>query len=98
LRKAPDNITRQFLGWNPQGTRKVGRLKQTWKRTVETEAKTAGWTWHRWRRDPKTGSDGGVWLQPFAPPEAARNNSSKVGITVVQRISFFLFGRNYSAK
>ncbi|KAL6482647.1 hypothetical protein MHYP_G00075190 [Metynnis hypsauchen] len=45
LRKPADNITRQALEWNPQGKRKVGRPKQTWRRSVESEAKSAGMTW-----------------------------------------------------
>ena len=45
LRKPVDNITRQALDWNPQGKRKVGRPKQTWRRSVDTEAKAAGKTW-----------------------------------------------------
>ena len=45
LRKPTDNITRQALDWNPQGKRKVGRPKQTWRRSVESEAKTTGLSW-----------------------------------------------------
>ena len=45
LRKPGTNTTRQALEWNPQGKRKVGRPKQTWRRSVEDEAKAAGWTW-----------------------------------------------------
>lgn len=45
LRKSPENITRQALDWNPQGKRKVGRPRQTWRRSVESEAKEAGFTW-----------------------------------------------------
>jgi hypothetical protein len=45
LRKPADNVTRQALDWNPQGKRKVGRPKQTWRRSVESEAKAAGMTW-----------------------------------------------------
>nr|KAG5712455.1 hypothetical protein BaRGS_011429 [Batillaria attramentaria] len=33
LRKSTSNVTRQSLDWNPQGKRKVGRPKQTWRRT-----------------------------------------------------------------
>nr|KAG5708273.1 hypothetical protein BaRGS_021207 [Batillaria attramentaria] len=32
LRKPTSNVTRQSLDWNPQGKRKVGRPKQTWRR------------------------------------------------------------------
>lgn len=45
LRKSASNITRQSLRWNPQGKRRVGRPRQTWRRTVETEVKSAGLTW-----------------------------------------------------
>lgn len=45
LRKRTSNVTRQALDWNPQGKRKVGRPKQTWRRSVDAEAKAAGTTW-----------------------------------------------------
>ena len=45
LRKEPSNVTRQALEWNPQGKRKVGRPKESWRRSVEKEVKEAGWTW-----------------------------------------------------
>ena len=44
LRKPAANITRQALDWNPQGKRKVGRLEQTWRRSIEAEAKATGMT------------------------------------------------------
>jgi hypothetical protein len=44
LRKPPFNIPRHSVNWNPQGTRKVGRLKQAWRRIFETEQTTAGLT------------------------------------------------------
>ena len=31
LRKAPNNITRQALRWNPQGKRKRGRPRNNWR-------------------------------------------------------------------
>ena len=37
LRKPASNITRQALDWNPQGKRKVGRPKQTWRRSTNAE-------------------------------------------------------------
>jgi len=39
LRKTTDDITRQALGWNPQGNRSRGTPKNTWRRTVFEEAK-----------------------------------------------------------
>ena len=50
LRKPATNITRQALDWNPQGKRKVGRPKQTWRRSIEAEMKAAGMTWAELKR------------------------------------------------
>ncbi|CAH4036136.1 unnamed protein product [Pieris brassicae] len=45
LRRDLNHIPKQALDWNPQGKRKRGRPKQTWRRTVADEAKRAGKTW-----------------------------------------------------
>uniref|UniRef100_A0A8D8XXM4 Craniofacial development protein 2 n=1 Tax=Cacopsylla melanoneura TaxID=428564 RepID=A0A8D8XXM4_9HEMI len=45
LRKSPDDISRQTLDWNPQGRRKPGRPRITWRRTVEKEVKDEGKSW-----------------------------------------------------
>jgi hypothetical protein len=37
LRKDQNNITRQGLHWNPQGNRRKGRPRVTWKKTVLPE-------------------------------------------------------------
>nr|KAG5699610.1 hypothetical protein BaRGS_000726 [Batillaria attramentaria] len=50
LRKSTSNVTRQSLDWNPQGKRKVGRPKQTWRRSTDAEAKAAGTTWAELKR------------------------------------------------
>ena len=50
LRKSASNVTRQALDWNPQGKRKVGRPKQTWRRSIDAEVKAAGMTWAELRR------------------------------------------------
>ena len=42
LRKPASNITRQALDWNPQGKCKVGRPKQTWRRSTDAEIRAAG--------------------------------------------------------
>ncbi|RUS73880.1 hypothetical protein EGW08_018350 [Elysia chlorotica] len=51
LRKPPTDIMRQSLEWNPQGKRKVGRPKQTWRRSMEAEIRSAGRTWTELKRD-----------------------------------------------
>ena len=45
LRKEPSNITRQALEWNPQGKRKRGRPKQTWRRSLHSELRDSSLTW-----------------------------------------------------
>ena len=45
LRKPVSNITRQALQWNPQGKRKRGRPKNTWRCNTVAEMETAGYTW-----------------------------------------------------
>ncbi|KAL9981919.1 hypothetical protein ACROYT_G010683 [Oculina patagonica] len=46
IRKGRDSITRTALRWTPDsGRRKKGRPRETWRRTIEAEMKTAGKTW-----------------------------------------------------
>ena len=40
FRKPASNITRQSLDWNLQGKRKVGRMKQTWRRSADAAGTT----------------------------------------------------------
>ena len=45
-RQRPSNsITRQALHWNPQGKRKRGRPKNSWRRDTEKEMKVLGKNW-----------------------------------------------------
>ena len=45
LRREQGNITRTALHWTPEGKRKRGRPRNTWRRTVEGELKTMNQTW-----------------------------------------------------
>ena len=45
MRKEKDNTTRITMKWNPQGKRKQGRSKQSWRRTVIKELESIGKTW-----------------------------------------------------
>lgn len=45
LRKPSQSITRQALEWNPQGNRRVGRPRTTWRRSVQQELSHANTTW-----------------------------------------------------
>ena len=53
LRKQPSSITKQALDWNPQGKRKQGRPKETWKRSLMKELKTSNLTWETAKRTAK---------------------------------------------
>ena len=56
LRKDNDDITKYSLVWNPQGQRKRGRPKNTWRRETEKEiggfadAETAAKDRRGWRK------------------------------------------------
>ena len=51
LRKDPKDDCAVALGWTPEGRRKRGRPRTTWRRMVENERNTAGWrTWTAARR------------------------------------------------
>ena len=45
MRREQGNITRTALRWTPEGKRKRGRPKITWRRSVEAELKTFNHTW-----------------------------------------------------
>ena len=45
LRKPANNITQQALRWNPQGKRKRGRPRNSWRRGVESQMRNWGHTW-----------------------------------------------------
>ena len=50
LRKEPNCITRQALTWNPQGRRKRGRPKNTWRRDLQADVQRTGLTWRQLER------------------------------------------------
>ena len=54
LRKPASNITRQALKWNPQGKRKRGRPRNTWRRELEADIKRIG---HEWKIPEKLAQD-----------------------------------------
>jgi len=53
LRKPDNSITRQSLSWNPQGKRKRGRPKNTWRRDLEADIRQSGYTWNQLERMAK---------------------------------------------
>ena len=45
LRKGERNIARHSMDWNPQGTRKPGRPRTTWRRSIQEDLKEINMTW-----------------------------------------------------
>ncbi|KAL9960175.1 hypothetical protein ACROYT_G033591 [Oculina patagonica] len=45
LRMMPKDLPRVAVRWSPDGRRKRGRPKETWRRTVEREMRDNEWTW-----------------------------------------------------
>ena len=45
LRKPPTSVTHQALTWNPQGKRKRGRPKNSWRRDTEEEMRRLATSW-----------------------------------------------------
>lgn len=43
--EATNDIIKKALEWNPQGSRRVGRPRMTWRRTVEEECISQGKRW-----------------------------------------------------
>jgi hypothetical protein len=50
IRKDDNAVERNVLEWNPQSTRKRGRPKKTWRRSVMEEAQREGKTWREVKR------------------------------------------------
>ncbi len=45
MRRNSQEIARQALEWNPQGSRRQGRPRQTWRRSILDEAGAEGKQW-----------------------------------------------------
>ena len=58
LRKPASNITRQALTWNPQGKRKRGRPRNTWRRDIEAEMHKSS---HYWKELEQTAQSRVHW-------------------------------------
>jgi hypothetical protein len=50
LRKLTGTVAKTALDWNPQVARTCGRHRNTWRKTVEEEAREAGKTWKEVKR------------------------------------------------
>ncbi|KAJ8342709.1 hypothetical protein SKAU_G00326370 [Synaphobranchus kaupii] len=62
LRKPASSTTRYALFWNPQGKRKRGRLRNTWRHDLEADMKRTG---HTWEQLEKLAQDRDAWRAFF---------------------------------
>jgi hypothetical protein len=58
LRKDKNNFTRQGLDWNPQGKRRKGRPRVTWKRTFLAKIQQQNVFWKKAKQMEKIESAG----------------------------------------
>jgi hypothetical protein len=61
LQKKDKIVTKQALDWNPQGQRKRGRPKNTWRRGLNTELQKIGMTWNEWNETKTMAKDRRGW-------------------------------------
>ena len=62
-RMEPQRLPKVTLRWTPQGKRKPGRPKTTWRKTVTTELKSGGITWGEAQ---KLAKDRPLWRETIA--------------------------------
>ena len=75
LRKERNDDCMVAMEWQPEGKRKVGGPKTTWRRTVEKESRQESWTSRQKSgAQHKTGLVGKRKLQPYAPHGLERTN------------------------
>ena len=58
LRKPVTSTIRQALTWNPQGKRRRGRPRNTWRRDLQADTRKMGYTWNQLER---MAQDRGLW-------------------------------------
>ncbi|XP_073695611.1 uncharacterized protein [Garra rufa] len=74
LRKPATSITRWALRWNPQGKRKRGRSRNTWRRDLEADLTRMGYTW---RQVERMAQDRNLWKSTFGGPYPGRGGGHK---------------------
>ena len=66
LRRENNSIPRVALTWTPDGRRKRGRPRETWRRTVEREREAMGLT--SWREATTAAADRTTWRRRIHGP------------------------------
>ncbi|VDI73809.1 Hypothetical predicted protein [Mytilus galloprovincialis] len=68
LRKSNTHVTRQALDWNPQGHRKRGRPKSTWRRDLTSDLQKIGKTWGEAKKLAKDSNRWKATVVALCPP------------------------------
>ena len=66
LRMKPDSLPRTALNWAPEGKRKRGRPRETWRRSVEKERSQMGFK--TWTEAARTAIDRKRWKDTVKSP------------------------------
>ena len=67
LHKPVNNITQQALTSNPEGKKKRGRQRNTWRRDLEADVNETGYSWRELERLPRHQSAWGIMLTSYTP-------------------------------
>ena len=68
LRKGERNIARHAMDWNPQGTRKRGRPRITWRRSIQKDLKEINMTWCEAKRAAQDRQKWKAIVDALCPP------------------------------
>ncbi|KAI0240028.1 hypothetical protein LSAT2_009267 [Lamellibrachia satsuma] len=83
LRKPVTSTTRQALTWNPQGKRRRGRPRNTWRRDLQADTRKMGYTWNQLER---MAQDRGLWrsvVDGLCPKRGDGHNPPGCSVTVL---------------
>ena len=75
LRMDTNRICSVALTWKPEGKRRVGRPKTTWRRTVEVERASLGW--NTWAAARTTAKDRAKWKECIRALNADRHEEDR---------------------
>jgi replicative superfamily II helicase len=73
LRKEAGAIEKTALDWNPQGYRRRGRPKRTWRRTTEDEIRNTGRSWNEVKGIAGDGNAWKVFMDVLCSTRSKRN-------------------------
>jgi len=68
LRKGERNIARHAMDWNPQGTRKRGRPRITWRSSIQKDLKEINMTWCKAKRAAQDRQKWKAIVDALCPP------------------------------